>query len=339
MTKKISISDIAEALQMSKNTVSKALNGQYVPEKTRLLVFNKAKELNYKSMKYISNEDNKSYHLLLLSGKPLSNINYFSPILRTIENLCYERKHQLFQHVALEEEFHNKSFEYYLENIKIDGIICIECFSNTVINKILDINIPTVFIDFSIEEVKHDSYFDVIEPDNFNALYNYLNNKIKSDNLSDISFIGDPNHCLSFKERCLAMYAALSENKINHDFNKDICFDDDNSLYGSPLEIKGEMIRRGLSPLYVCGNDYIALNVIKALELMHKNVPNDVQVIGFDNSLESKASSTQITTFDVKTEELARTTLFSLIHRIKFPKKHPTKILINTNVITRDSTK
>ena len=81
-----------------------------------------------------------------------------------------------------------------------------------------------------------------------------------------------------------------------------------------------------VSKLYVCGNDYIALNLIKAIELMNKKVPVDVEVIGFDNSIESKASKTQISTFDVNTEELGRITLYSIIHRIKDPKKLVTKI-------------
>lgn len=50
MRKAITIKEIAEQLNLSRNTVSKALNGQYVPEKTRELVFSKAKELGYKSL-------------------------------------------------------------------------------------------------------------------------------------------------------------------------------------------------------------------------------------------------------------------------------------------------
>ncbi|MDE7095451.1 MAG: LacI family DNA-binding transcriptional regulator, partial [Anaeroplasmataceae bacterium] len=50
MKKAITIKSIAEALNLSRNTVSKALNGQYVPEKTRELVLSKAQELNYKSL-------------------------------------------------------------------------------------------------------------------------------------------------------------------------------------------------------------------------------------------------------------------------------------------------
>ncbi|MDE7295962.1 MAG: LacI family DNA-binding transcriptional regulator, partial [Clostridia bacterium] len=46
---KITIQDIADALKLSRNTVSKALNGQYVPPKTRNLVLIASIELVYKS--------------------------------------------------------------------------------------------------------------------------------------------------------------------------------------------------------------------------------------------------------------------------------------------------
>ena len=65
MQKVITIKDIAESLNLSRNTVSKAINGQYVPEKTRKRILDKAKELNYKSsiIKYTNNKTNKRYRI------------------------------------------------------------------------------------------------------------------------------------------------------------------------------------------------------------------------------------------------------------------------------------
>jgi len=48
MKKAVTIKDIAEQLNLSRNTVAKALNGQYVPESTREAVLKKAREMNYK---------------------------------------------------------------------------------------------------------------------------------------------------------------------------------------------------------------------------------------------------------------------------------------------------
>ena len=48
--KSVRINDIARELGLSRNTVSKVLNGKSVPEKTRKLVLAKAAELNYKQL-------------------------------------------------------------------------------------------------------------------------------------------------------------------------------------------------------------------------------------------------------------------------------------------------
>ena len=81
MKKAVTIKNIAEQLNLSRNTVAKALNGQYVPEKTRETVLKKAQEMNYKSLNLSRIEiGSKKYRLLLVSGKPLNNMNYFIPM-------------------------------------------------------------------------------------------------------------------------------------------------------------------------------------------------------------------------------------------------------------------
>ena len=95
----VTIKDIADQLGLSRNTVAKALNGKYVPESTRTLVLDKARELNYKSMgEKSADAAEKPKRILLLSGKPLINLNFFVPIIRSIENFCYSNHHVLFQY-------------------------------------------------------------------------------------------------------------------------------------------------------------------------------------------------------------------------------------------------
>ncbi len=85
MKKAVTIKEIAEQLNLSRNTVAKALNGQYVPEKTRELVLRKAQEMKYKSLNVSHIESGaKKYRILLVSGKPLNNMNYFVPLIKRI---------------------------------------------------------------------------------------------------------------------------------------------------------------------------------------------------------------------------------------------------------------
>ena len=51
MKKTVTIQDIANTLGLSRNTVSKALNGKHVPVKTRNAVISAAIEMGYKGYK------------------------------------------------------------------------------------------------------------------------------------------------------------------------------------------------------------------------------------------------------------------------------------------------
>ena len=131
MRKAVTIKSIAEALNLSRNTVAKALNGRYVPEKTRAAVLKKAAEMHYKSLdaKYTSSESEK-YRILLVSSKPLNNIKYFIPFIGGIEQFCYEHNHELFQYTF---NYDTKPFyelSSYVKSLNIDGIITVECFDS-----------------------------------------------------------------------------------------------------------------------------------------------------------------------------------------------------------------
>ena len=54
MKKSLTIADIADALHLSRNTVSKALNGKHVSPKTKQLILDTAVQMGYKSFDLIS---------------------------------------------------------------------------------------------------------------------------------------------------------------------------------------------------------------------------------------------------------------------------------------------
>ena len=143
MKKAVTINSIAQELNLSRNTVSKALNGQYVPEKTKKLVLEKAQEMGYKSLHLLKNDEiDKKYRILLVSAKPLNNINYFVSLISSIENYCYEKNYELFQHTFNSQINSFSKLETYINELNVDGIIAIECFEKEFINNLLNLNIP-----------------------------------------------------------------------------------------------------------------------------------------------------------------------------------------------------
>ena len=79
MKKSLTIADIADALHLSRNTVSKALNGKHVSPKTKQLILDTAVQMGYKSFDLISSSGaggGPDKKILLLSSVPLLTASY-----------------------------------------------------------------------------------------------------------------------------------------------------------------------------------------------------------------------------------------------------------------------
>ena len=84
---RITVQDIADALSLSRNTVSKALNNQYVPPRTRERVLSAAIEMGYKSYGTVASTDMDKKHLriVLITSKHLMTMTFFIQLVRAIE--------------------------------------------------------------------------------------------------------------------------------------------------------------------------------------------------------------------------------------------------------------
>jgi LacI family transcriptional regulator len=340
MKKNITIQDIADELGLSRNTVSKALNGGYLPEKTKALVINKAKEMNYKHLNTTESGPNgKNYKLLLLSGKPLNNINFFLPIMRGIDNYCYENKYELLKYTFNDNISSYETLSNYIINLNIDGIIAIETFDKDFILKLLDFNIPVTFIDFCSHTTQINGYYDIIETSNREPIYHISKILNKKYGVTKFSFVGDYTHCMSFKNRYLGMLQALILSNIQHTKNDDI-LKTDNFDYGNPEILSNEILKLPVMPeCFICANDFIARSVINALNVLKLNVPNDVLVVGYDDAVDSTSARPTITTVGMDKDFLGSEAVRVLVNRINNPTMPMREITLNSKIIPRESTR
>lgn len=340
MRKAITIKEIAESLNLSRNTVAKALNGKYVPNKTRELVLNKAKELNYKSMSNQSTYLNakKRYRILLLSGKPLSNINFFFPIIKGIENYCYDNDFELFQYTFNNEISTYENLRQNIETYKVDGIISIETFEKETISSLLHLKKPICFIDFAVGRIQKEYSFDIIQTNNREPFYYIVKDLIKKKKLTKFTYIGDPEHCLSFQERYLGMIDALHLAGIDHNIDEDILKNGNFDITNID-NFKTEFFKLRKRPQCIlCCNDFVARAICKGLKSLNIKVPEDIMVVGYDNSQESVADYPKITTVTMNKEYLGIEAVKTLIERIEKPNIPTKKIIIDSTIVYRDST-
>lgn len=337
MSKIITIQMIADELKLSRNTVSKALNNRHVSKETKELVINKAKELGYKGFGYQKAEKKeKKTNILLLAGKPIYDLDFFVNFARGMESSTLSSKVDIFQYTYSKSSTFDQ-LEKYIESLEIDGIIGIELYTHSLLINILNLNIPIVFIDSSINLKYSEGNYDVLLMENRDSVYKICSNLIDQ-GYNRLTFCGDHLHCLGFNERFLGMRDSLDD--INHriDMNQQLLLPD-NSPFGDIDWMVSKIKKLKYKPhAFVCANDSIARSVVNALLKMNVKVPDDVQVIGFDNTIESTIESPKITTVNVNKELLGKEALHLLIERINREGSPSKKIYINTNIIYRETT-
>jgi len=91
-----------------------------------------------------------------------------------------------------------------------------------------------------------------------------------------------------------------------------------------------------LPSLVICGNDVLAVGVIKAAQEKGLKVPHDLSVIGFDDIELSTVVHPELTTVHVPHEDMGRIageTLYALVHE----GAGPTQIDLDTYIVERNS--
>jgi len=338
MKNTVTIQDLANALGMSRNTVSKALNGKHVPTKTRNAVINAAIEMGYKGYKLAANSEGSlgQKRFLILSSRLLMNINYYIHVLRGIEESLTDYDIELVQFSITNPASFSK-FKRYLSDYKVDGIICIEFFEPQYIAELLEMGLALVFLDFPLYTAPLKGHYDIILPESCDAVKGLCMQMIQEENCKTFGFVGDYLHCRSFYERFTGMKEALFLSGLPVDLQYSILNDD--SMPYEPQQL-AEAISQlpSLPDCFIAANDSIAINILAALKSLKIHVPKDVKVVGFDNIAEAKYASPPLTSFNVNKTALGKRIISILLERIYNPTQANQIIYIASKQVIRSST-
>lgn len=337
MKEKASIQQIADELGLSRNTVSKVINNKPVPDNTRERVINKAIELGYKGFSQYHKKETNKLKLLLLSGKPLSNLDFFISMMRGVENLVTNLNIDFFQY-TLNTHTSFEQLQNYMTNLSIDGVIGIELYDEIFLKKFLELKTPIIFIDAAFGLKEMHGNFDAILMESRDPIYR-ISKAFIAKGINRIVYCGDYKHCQGFYERFLGLRDAIADIPHRMDLSQQLILPDD-SPFGDLSWLAKKINSLHMMPqVIICANDSIAINVCKALKKMGYSIPKNIQVVGFDNIIESSIHSPTITTVNVDKELLGQEALYMLIDRIKRPSTPPRMIYFKTEIIHRESTR
>jgi LacI family transcriptional regulator/LacI family purine nucleotide synthesis repressor len=312
--KAVKMADIADRLNVSTVTVSKALSGQKgVSEELRAKIREMAVQMGYKPAYAVNpGEEKKSYTIgVILSARYLSDYEtFYWKMYQEVADLAIRKEcFTMFETVSEEMERTGK-LPKLLEERKVDGLIVIGkpgySYGDILKEKA---DMPLVFLDF----YEQDSNVDCFISDGFYGTYvltNYLINK----GHTRIAYVGTLFSTESITDRYMGYVKALLEHGIEP--NKEYLIQDRDVNSGLRDEYGTLTFPKEMPTAFVCNCDFIASLVIKALNERGYRVPEDISVVGYDNYLYPGLSEVEITTYEVDIREMAKNAIRVLLKKL-----------------------
>ena len=101
--------------------------------------------------------------------------------------------------------------------------------------------------------------------------------------------------------------------------------------------VASEMLAGGMTGL-ICGSDVLALGAIRAARRMGLHVPNDVSVVGYDDSAFMNYTDPPLTTLRQPIEAMSRAAVTLLVNQISGNSPTPKELLHEPELVVRGST-
>ena len=314
--KRITMQDIAQACGLSRNTVSKVFNDRgAVPEETRRLVLDKARQLGYTQLPA---ESGQGRSIALLTQHKLLSHNFGAFFITSFTDQISRAGYTLKMYEISRAEVREKRLPPHLDLEETAGILGIELFDRPYLESVCALGKPTVFVDGYPHAAESPINCDFVSMENLASETALVGRMIRS-GAKKIGFVGDRNHCNSFYERWVGCCSALREAglPVREDLS---ILAEDGEYYGDPAWLLRQLEALPEIPDgFACANDYLALHLMTALKKLGLSIPGDVMVAGFDGSMEAAVVTPALATARIPSAEIGRLAASVLAQRIRQP--------------------
>ena len=343
--KKVTIQDIADALGVSRNTVSKAINNaDGLADATREKILQKAVEMGYKQFSYFntftavsgSGEGARAPsgyqgEIALFTGAFLTQSHFASLMLDKFQREISQLGYTLNTHRVTPEEMADKRLPITFVPERTSAILCIEMFDYDYDVMLCSLGLPVLFVDGPIKRFGRTLNADQLYMDNTAGVVLFVHEMLER-GCKRLGFIGDYEHCQSFFERYAAFRGAMLMAGVPVEDRFLIKVNEPDAMR-APLVALTE-----LPDAFLCANDFIALDAMQILAERGVSVPEDLLMCGFDDSAESRNSRPPLTTIHIHTQVMAFSAVQLLMTRIKEPSLDYRIVHTQTDLIRREST-
>lgn len=321
--------DVAKLAGVSQSTVSRVfIEGSSVAEKTKNKVYEAAKALHYRPNAFARSLTTNQSKLI---GLVFPDADY--PIhMKTLQRISSELQRQGFSAVLIpwkvDEQNHHSIPDIF--QYRVDGVIAASATLNTQLYKECEnFNIPVVQYARVVTGTKS-SY---VISDNYSAgqiaAQTFVNKKIKTATYltGDVPTFTNGERSLGFCSEFQALTGNLPEIvEANYD-------------YAGSIETIRALLSKAERPEGIfCATDNLAMALMDIARYeFNLKIPEDLQIIGFDDIPQAQWLSYELTTFRQDFDRLAREAVKIIVEQIKDENSSLVKLMIPVRLIERNT--
>lgn len=333
--KNTTINDVAKEAKVSKKTVSRVINNESsVSEKTRLKVEEAIVKLNYSPDPQARGlASRRSFLLALIYDNP--NANFVSEAMRGILSVCQDKGYELVVHPCLDDEKINvEGILSFVNRIKLDGVILLPPLSESqeLIYALRQGDINYVRI------LSHNDEFpeNLVQFDDQKATKDVVKH-FKDKGHKILGFVKGAPNSLSAQRRYVAFLEAALANVIEL---PEQYIEQGNYTFQSGLQCGEKLLNLHPRPTAIfASNDEMALGVIAAANKLNINIPEDLALVGFDDTPHSSEVIPSLSTVNLQVNKMATLAAEKLLLMCQAQHKKAANIpyKVTSELVIRDS--
>ncbi len=319
------IKDVAKKANVSVATVSRVINKKgYVNEETRALVENAIHQLNYipnELARSLFNKHSKLIGVLV----PHFDTQFYAELIEGIENSAMRLGYKIMLSNTQDNAKREKDYIHIYSQYNIDGIIVASNAHN--VEQLIKSDLPIVTVDHILSE-------NIPSITSNNILGGIIAaQKLISGGARYILELRGPSFLLAVSERSLGFRQVLVQNNIPY-----ISYDTD--LLNPSIDVIKQIIQDHpeIDAVFAT-SDFLAIHAQNILQKLGRKVPEDVQVVGFDNIVYTTLVSPTITTIAQPIRRMGELALESLVKLLNDEPLGDFHSVLDVKLVERESTK
>lgn len=332
---RITINDVAKEAGVSITTVSRVINGNYpVKIETRAKVEETIKKLKFKPNSMARSLITRKTSMIGVVVPGLTNL-FFSTVVESVER--YLKIHGYSISLCNTSGDPGMEIDIVEELIarQNDGIIVIDPSIGNLNNGFYDDiskSIPLVVVNGGTDHHRCNtvSYNEEIGTQ---EAFEYL---IKLGHKRIALLRGDKSHSYDIKEQLY--YKMIMKNEFS--YSKILYAGNGNSIdvVANAQNVLQTILSNSSGPtaIFAC-NDLMAIGAINACRNIGLRVPEDISIIGFDNTLLSQISSPKLTSVDLNIKQVGEKSAMELLDIISTGFHLNRKVIMDTSLVVRES--